>query len=101
MVAPALARAAWNLRRPVLERRETCEMTQFLAKVGTTTGEIEELALTADSESVLRDELNDADSQRAVDIISFTTNLEHVGDIVDKNLLELANKKAEHRAKRG
>lgn len=28
-------------------------MTQFLAKVGTTTGEIEELALTADSESVL------------------------------------------------
>jgi type IV pilus assembly protein PilC len=34
-------------------------MTQFLAKVGTTTGEIEELALTADSESVLCDELRD------------------------------------------
>ena len=29
-------------------------MTQFLAKVGTLTGEIEELSLTADSESVLR-----------------------------------------------
>ena len=34
-------------------------MTQFLAKVGTLTGDIEELALTADSESVLRDELQD------------------------------------------
>ena len=34
-------------------------MTQFLAKVGTLAGDIEELALTADSESVLRDELQD------------------------------------------
>ncbi len=38
-------------------RRETCEMTQVLAKVGTLTGDIEELALTADTESVLRNEL--------------------------------------------
>jgi phosphate:Na+ symporter len=28
-----------------------------------------------------------------VEIIAFTTNLEHVGDIVDKNLMELAAKK--------
>lgn len=34
-------------------------MAQFLAKVGTTAGDIEELALSADSESVLRDELHD------------------------------------------
>jgi len=34
-------------------------MTQFLAKVGTRTGDIEELALTAESESGLRDELQD------------------------------------------
>ena len=34
-------------------------MTQFLAKVGTLTGDIEELALTADTESVLRNELED------------------------------------------
>lgn len=46
---------------------------------------------------LMRGELNDKDSQRAVDIISFTTNLEHVGDIVDKNLLELADKKRRHR----
>ena len=40
-----------------------------------------------------RGELDDEDSRRAVDIIAFTTNLEHVGDIVDKNLMELAAKK--------
>jgi phosphate:Na+ symporter len=40
-----------------------------------------------------RGELDDEDSRRAVDIIAFTTNLEHVGDIIDKNLMELAAKK--------
>src|SRR3990172_2452626 len=34
-------------------------MGQFLAKVGTTTGDIEELALTAASEKVLRDDLRE------------------------------------------
>ncbi len=34
-------------------------MTQFLAKVGTLAGDIEELALTADTENVLRDELRE------------------------------------------
>ena len=42
---------------------------------------------------VSRNPLNDEDSRRCVDLISFTTNLEHIGDIVDKNLLELARKK--------
>jgi phosphate:Na+ symporter len=37
--------------------------------------------------------LSEADSRRAFDLIVFTTNLEHVGDIIDKNLLELAAKK--------
>ncbi len=40
-----------------------------------------------------RGELDEEDSRRAVDIITFTTNLEHVGDIIDKNLMELAAKK--------
>lgn len=37
--------------------------------------------------------LSEDDSRRAFDLILFNTNLEHVGDIVDKNLLELASKK--------
>lgn len=40
-----------------------------------------------------RGELDEEDSRRAVDIIAFTTNLEHVGDIIDKNVMELAAKK--------
>jgi phosphate:Na+ symporter len=37
--------------------------------------------------------LSEADSRKAFDLILFTTNLEHVGDIIDKSLLELAAKK--------
>ena len=32
-----------------------------------------------------------------MEIIAFTTNLEHVGDIIDKNLIELAAKKIKNR----
>jgi phosphate:Na+ symporter len=44
-----------------------------------------------------RQKLSEADSRRAFDLIMFTTNLEHVGDIIDKSLLQLAAKK--HRLK--
>ncbi len=40
-----------------------------------------------------QDELSDEESRRSIEIITFTTNLEHVGDIIDKNLMELAAKK--------
>ncbi len=46
---------------------------------------------------LMRGPLGNADSARAVDIITFTTNLEHVGDIIDKNLMELAIKKRTQR----
>lgn len=39
------------------------------------------------------EEMDKAESQRSIEILSFTTNLEHVGDIIDKNLMELAGKK--------
>jgi phosphate:Na+ symporter len=40
-----------------------------------------------------RNPLSEEDSRRAFDLILFTTNLEHIGDIIDKSLLELAAKK--------
>ncbi len=43
-----------------------------------------------------RQPLSDADSRRAFDLILFTTNLEHIGDIIVKSLLELAAKKERH-----
>ncbi|HVO46032.1 MAG TPA: Na/Pi cotransporter family protein [Steroidobacteraceae bacterium] len=40
-----------------------------------------------------RESLNERDAHRAMEIISFSINLEHVGDIIDKNLMEAAAKK--------
>jgi phosphate:Na+ symporter len=40
-----------------------------------------------------RQTLDKQESTRCVELITFTTNLEHIGDIIEKNLLELAAKK--------
>ena len=42
-------------------------------------------------------EMSETDSRRYVEILTFTTNLEHIGDIIDKNLMELAAKKIKKR----
>lgn len=46
-----------------------------------------------------QDGLSEADAKRCSDILSFTINLEHIGDILDKNLRELATKKIKHKLK--
>ena len=43
------------------------------------------------------DGLDDADARRCSEILAFTINLEHVGDILDKSLREIAAKKIKHR----
>lgn len=40
-----------------------------------------------------RESLDERDGHRAMEIIAFSINLEHIGDIIDKNLMELAQKK--------
>lgn len=40
-----------------------------------------------------QEELEPDESQRCVEILTFTTNFEHIGDIIDRNLMELAAKK--------
>ena len=37
-----------------------------------------------------REKMSEAESRRAMEIFAFATNLEHIGDIVDHNLMELA-----------
>jgi phosphate:Na+ symporter len=44
-----------------------------------------------------RGSLDEHEGRRAMEIISFTINLEHIGDIIDKNLNELAAKKIKGR----
>jgi phosphate:Na+ symporter len=46
---------------------------------------------------VSRGALAEKESRRWADIMSLTINLEHVGDIIDKNLMELAEKKIRKR----
>jgi len=40
-----------------------------------------------------RGSLDESEGRRAMEIVSFTINLEHIGDIIDKNLCQLAAKK--------
>jgi phosphate:Na+ symporter len=51
------------------------------------------LAIKAYVTSLEPDSLSDADHQRIREILSFITNMEHAGDIVEKNLLGIASKK--------
>lgn len=41
-------------------------------------------------------EMSEEESRRYVEILTFTMNLEHIGDIIDKNLMELAAKKVKN-----
>ena len=41
--------------------------------------------------------LTDTDARRCSDMLAFTINLEHIGDILDKSLREIAAKKIKHR----
>jgi phosphate:Na+ symporter len=43
-----------------------------------------------------REVMNERDHRRVIDLISFITNLEHIGDILDKGLMELAAKKVKY-----
>jgi phosphate:Na+ symporter len=46
---------------------------------------------------ITRESLDEQESRRAMEIIACAINLEHIGDIIDKNLMELATKKIKNR----
>ncbi len=46
---------------------------------------------------ITRESLDDREGARAMEVIAFAINLEHIGDIIDKNLMELAAKKIKNR----
>ena len=49
--------------------------------------------------SITRESLDEQNARRAMEIIAFSINLEHIGDIIDRNLMELAGKKVKHKLK--
>jgi phosphate:Na+ symporter len=58
-------------------------------------GVVEEIKLYLTK--LTRGSLDEREGRRAMEIISFAINLEHIGDIIDKNLSELATKKIKRR----
>lgn len=42
---------------------------------------------------ITHDSLDEMEGRRAMEILSLAINLEHIGDIIDKNLMEIASKK--------
>ncbi|MFD2263123.1 Na/Pi cotransporter family protein [Lacibacterium aquatile] len=46
---------------------------------------------------ITRTILDESEGMRATEILAFSTNLEHIGDIIDKNLMELARKRLKHK----
>ncbi len=42
------------------------------------------------------EKFDEKENMRYLQILTFSTNLEHIGDIIDKNLMELARKKIRH-----
>jgi phosphate:Na+ symporter len=49
------------------------------------------------TETSRQSHLDEADADRCADIMAFTINLEHIGDILDKSLREIAAKKIKHK----
>jgi len=103
---PSLALA--NAARETLRMGDTVEtmlrnvMTALLNNDRKLAGEVSRLDNVADrlNEAIklyitklTRDSLDEREGRRAMEIVSFTINLEHVGDIIDKNLCQLAAKK--------
>lgn len=67
---------------------ETARMDKVLDRLDTA---IKKYLTSLDS-----DALDDADHRRLSEILAFTTNLEHAGDIVEKSLMPLATKRIKH-----
>ena len=66
-----------------------------LIRLGSIDDEVDKMnkALKLYLTELSRNELSQADSQRCMEITTFTIKLEYIGDIIEKNLLTLARKK--------
>ncbi|QKT03375.1 Na/Pi cotransporter family protein [Ectothiorhodospiraceae bacterium 2226] len=72
--------------------------TDLLKQVGADDDEVDRLheAIKHYLIQLSRTHMTLDESRRCMEIIRYTVNLEHVGDIIEKNLMEIAAKKARH-----
>lgn len=87
----------WMLRQTIdVLRRDDDRLARQVEEADNRVDRLHEaikLYLTA----VPRSELDEQESRRYIEILTFATNLEHIGDIIDKNLMELAQKKIKNK----
>lgn len=48
---------------------------------------------------IMQQKLSEEETKKALDLLSFTANMEHIGDIIDTGLMSLATKKIKQQAK--
>ena len=72
------------------------ELTADISRMDNVVDKLDE-AIKLYVTKLTRDSLDEREGRRAMEIVSFTINLEHIGDIIDKNLCELAAKKIKRR----
>lgn len=92
-VVEAMLRGSQDLIHS-LDRKRVAEIGRLDDIVDRLHGEIERY-LTA----ISREASSEAETRRLAEILGFTINLEHIGDIVDKNLKELGAKCIKNRLK--
>jgi phosphate:Na+ symporter len=87
-----------DLVETMLRQGMTALMTndrKLVAEVSQRDNEVDRLheAIKLYVVKLTRDSLDEIEGRRAMEIMTLSINLEHIGDIIDKNLMELANKK--------
>ncbi len=72
--------------------------TELLTQVGADDDKVDRLheAIKRYLVQLSRTHMSLEESERCMEIIRFTVNLEHVGDVIEKNLMEIAAKKVYH-----
>jgi len=72
------------------------QLVQEVSRMDNVVDRLEE-ALKLYLTKLTRGSLDEREGRRAMEIVSFAINLEHIGDIIDKNLSELAAKKIKNK----
>jgi phosphate:Na+ symporter len=95
---PRARRCAWAMLRDVMSAIMTNDhkLAGDVSRMDNIVDRLDD-AIKLYVTKLTRDALDEREGRRAMEIVSFTINLEHVGDIIDKNLCELAGKKIKRR----
>jgi len=87
-----LMRAAETVHEMLIRSMDAFQQDQLIAEIRANDEIVDTLhaGVTSYISSLMRRELSDEQANRARALFDFSTNLEHIGDIIDHNLMDLA-----------